>query len=112
MTIKSLKTLGAATLIALGAAGATAALADRNSDADDRAETQAFLAAPGSIMDAITAAENQTGGKAMSADFDTDDTASGVYEVEIAMTDGTTKEVAVNPADGTVTAIIDDDDKN
>lgn len=115
MNFKTLKTLGAASLIALGAVGATAALADKHSDAGDKPEVQAFLAAPGSIADAVTAAEKDTGGKAMSVEFETDDTATGVYEVEVAMPDGTTKTVAVNPADGSVTAVAmddDDDDKN
>ncbi|TYB89068.1 PepSY domain-containing protein [Oceaniovalibus sp. ACAM 378] len=110
MNLKTLKTFGAASLIALGAVGATAALADKHSDAGDKPEIQAFLAAPGSITDA----EKDTGGKAMSVEFETDDTATGVYEVEVAMPDGTTKTVAVNPADGSVTAVAmdDDDDKN
>ncbi len=93
--------------LGLGAVGATSAMADTNGG--DKAEVQAFMAAPMSIADAITAAESGTGGKAMSAEFDNEDIATGMYHVEVAMADGTTKEIGVNPADGSVTALVDDD---
>lgn len=103
MNRNTFKILTATTLIAPGAAaGATTALADSNQG--DKAEVQAFQAAKGSITDAIKAAEQNTGGKAMSAEFDNEDMAAGLYDVEIAMADGTTRTVAVNPADGSVTA--------
>ena len=99
----------AALALGLGAAGAMTAMAGQNADAEDTAEVQAFLASPMSAADAIKAAEASAGGKTMSVEFDTEDLALGAYVVELAMADGTTSTVAVNPADGTVTAVSDDD---
>lgn len=106
MTLKTVKTFGAMALVALGVAGAgaTSALADQTNADTDMAEAQAFLAAPGSISDAIAAAEKSTGGKAMSASFESDATNAALYEVEVAAADGTMSTVMVNPADGTVQA--------
>jgi uncharacterized membrane protein YkoI len=115
MTRMTFKTAGTAALLALGLGtmGATAALAEQHMDAGDTAEVQAFQAATMSLADAVKAAETDTSGKAMSAEFETDDAATGMYHVEVAMTDGTTKTVAVNPADGTVTAVaMDAKDQN
>lgn len=101
---------GTAALIALGfgLSGATSVLAEQHTGNSDMAEVEAFLASPMSIADAISAAETNTGGKAMSAEFDTEDMASGQFDVEVAMADGTTKEVVINPADGAVTPDMDD----
>lgn len=101
---------GTAALIALGfgLGGATSAMAEQHTGNSDMAEVQAFLASPMTIADAISAAETSTGGKAMSVEFDTEDMATGQFDVEIAMADGMTKTVAVNPADGTVTAMADE----
>ena len=113
MTRTTFKKTAAAVMIALGlgAAGASAALAEQHTGTGDRAEVEAFLASPMTIADAITAAEAETGGTAMSVEFDAEDTEPARYEVEVAMADGATTTVAVNPADdGTVTAIADEDD--
>ena len=50
-------------------------------------------------------AESDTGGKAMSAEFDNEDSQTGSYEVEVAMTDGTTKTVAVGFDNGTASVV-------
>ena len=100
-------TLGSSALMSLGllAGAATMAAADTSA-----AEAKAFLAAPGSISAAINAAEAQSGGKAMSAEFEEDGTTVGMYEVEIVMPDGTVSEHLVNPADNSVKAAPTDDD--
>ncbi len=116
MTLTNLKALGAVAVIALGAAGlgATTVMAKQQGADSDMAEAQAFLAAPGSITEAIAAVEKNTGGKAMSAEFETDDATSVVgYEVEVALKDGTVSTMMFNPADGSVTVILaeaEDDD--
>lgn len=57
--------------------------------------------APTSLKTAITAAESQSGGKAI--DADTDRTGDSVrYTVKVAKADGTTEKVKVNGADGKV----------
>ena len=111
MNRKTILTLGTAALLSLGMVGgaATMAAADSHNGNDNAAEAQAFLAAPGSIHDVITAAETQSGGKAMSAEFEDDGTDAGWYEVEIVMADGTMSKHLVNPADGTVKAASADD---
>ena len=110
------KATAAAILVALGlgAAGSTAVLAKDSFDQQDKAEVQAFLKESASITDAIKAAESDTGGKAMSAEFDNEDSQTGSYEVEVAMTDGTTKTVAVGFDNGTakVVAVQSDDQGN
>jgi len=57
--------------------------------------------APTSLKSAITAAESQSGGKAI--DADTDRTGDSVrYTVKVAKADGSTEKVKVNGADGKV----------
>ncbi|MFT6676020.1 MAG: putative membrane protein YkoI [Sulfitobacter sp.] len=111
MNRKTILKLGTSALLSLGlvAGAATMAAADSHADKSDAAEAQTFLAAPGSIAAAITAAEEQSGGKAMSADFETDGADAGWYDVEVVMADGTMTELLVNPADGTVKAAPADD---
>lgn len=106
MNRKTILTLGTTALLSLGLLGgvATMAAADSHKSGDDMAELQALLAAPGSIAQAITAAETQSGGKAMSAEFEDHGADVGWYEVEIVMADGTVAKLLVNPADGTVKA--------
>ncbi|WP_323036433.1 hypothetical protein [Pararhodobacter sp.] len=107
--------LGTSTLMSLGLLGgaATMALADTSP-----AEAQVFLAAPGSLTAAVSAAEASSGGKAMSAEFEEDGTDAGMYEVEIVMPDGSVAEYLVNPADNSVRLMPadtddgDDDDEN
>lgn len=111
MNRNKILTLGTSALLSIGliSGAATMALADSHKGNDDAAEAQAFLASPGSIAAAITAAETQSGGKAMSAEFEDDGGDAGWYSVEIVMADGTMSELLVNPADGTVKAAPADD---
>ncbi len=111
MNRKTILTLGSSALLSLGliSGAATMAAADSHSAQSDAAEAQAFLAAPGSITAAITAAEAQSSGKAISAEFEDDGADAGWYSVEIVMADGTMTELLVNPADGTVKAAPADD---
>lgn len=111
MNRNKILTLGTSALLSIGliSGAATIAAADSHSKGDDAAEAQTFLAAPGSIAAAITAAETQSGGKAMSAEFETDGADAGWYEIEVVAADGTMTELLVNPADGTVKAAPTDD---
>ncbi|WP_171054648.1 PepSY domain-containing protein [Roseovarius arcticus] len=79
---------------------------------ENQMEVQTFLASPQSLGQAITAAEGETGGKAMDASFDLAKDNSGVYEVELVKPDGTQVEVIVD-AKGAVTvqAMVDDHDE-
>ena len=107
MTLNTLKSLAAVTLIATAVAAAAAgtAMAEQHTSGSDAVEAQMFLAAPGSIADAISAAEKGTGGRAMSAAFEPDDTTqAAAWEVELALPDNTVKTVMVDPTDGKVTA--------
>ncbi|MGR3723723.1 hypothetical protein LGT41_0015665 [Abyssibius alkaniclasticus] len=103
--------IGASALLALGLVGGAATMASANSHskAGDTAEAQSFLAASGSIADAIAAAEAQSGGKAMTAEFESDGPDAGWYKVELALADGSVSELLVNPADGTVKVAPADD---
>ena len=104
MNRKTILTLGSSALISLGLLGGAATIATANQNAaNDMAEAQAFLAAPGSLNDAVIAAEPTTGGTAMRASFESDEANAGMYEVEIVMPDGTMMAAVVNPADGSAT---------
>lgn len=98
MKRNTILTLGSAALMSLGMMGGVA-FADTSP-----AEAQAFLAAPGSLSAAVSAAETSTGGKAMSAEFEDDGADAGKYEVEIVMPDGAVTKHLINPADNSVTA--------
>ncbi len=100
--------LGSSALISLAMLGGAATMASADTSA---AEAKAFLAAPGSLSAAISAAETSSGGKAMSADFEEDGANAGMYEVEIVMPDGTVSEHLVNPADNTVKAAPAEEDE-
>lgn len=106
--------LGAAALVSMALLGGVAsAQTATDTMTDDQMETQALMAAKMSIGDAITAAETDTGDRAMSAEFTMetgDDTP--VYVVEVVQADGTTTEVAVSTADGSVAAHVEPDDKD
>ncbi|WP_415183445.1 PepSY domain-containing protein [Phaeovulum sp.] len=109
MKRNAILTLGSAALMSLGLLGGAVTMASADTSP---AEAQAFLAAPGSLSAAVSAAETSTGGKAMSADFEEDGVDAGMYEVEIVMPDGTVTEHLVNPADNSVKAAPADDDKD
>lgn len=103
MNTKS-KTILTAALVALGLSGAglTAAKASSGNEANNATEIQIFMTAP-SLMDAVKAAEAQTGGKAMDASFETLKDGSPAYLVELVKADGNQIEALVK-ADGSVTA--------
>lgn len=107
MKRNAILTLGTGALLSLGLLGGAASMAIAGTSA---AEAKAFLAAPGSLSAAISAAETSTGGKAMSADFEEDGANAGMYEVEIVISDGTVSEHLVNPADNSVKAAPADED--
>lgn len=109
MKRNTLRALGSSALISLSLLGGAATMAYADTSP---AEAQAFLAAPGSLSAAITAAEAKTGGKAMSAGFEEDGANAGMYDVEIVMPDGTVAEYLVNPADNSVKPAPADDDKD
>lgn len=69
----------------------------------DDEELAGFAAATTSLGDAITAAEQATGGKAIEAEMD-DDAANSAYEVEVAAADGSVVKVTVDGASGKVLA--------
>jgi len=110
------KTLAGSALISLTAltAGTMAAQAESHMAAgNDTAEVQAFQAATQTLGQAITAAETQLKGKAMSAEFETEDAGAPGFKVEVLLPDGTTQSAMVNASDGTVTAMANDtEDKN
>ncbi|WP_322866602.1 PepSY domain-containing protein [Aquicoccus sp. G2-2] len=107
MKRNAILTLGTGALISLGLLGGAASMASAGTSAT---EAQAFLTAPGSLSAAVSAAEKSTGGKAMSADFEEDGANTGMYDVEIVMSDGTVSDHLVNPADNSVKAAPADKD--
>lgn len=101
MKRNTILSVGSSALISLAMLGGAATMASADTSA---AEAQAFLAAPGSLSAAVSAAEASTGGKAMSAEFEDDGANAGMYEVEIVMPDGTVTDHLVNPADNLIKA--------
>ena len=81
---------------------------DRDGTGDQ--EHAAFQAAPIGLAQAISTAESQSGGRAMSAEFETED-GSGVFEVELLAADGTEIEILVDASTGQVVIVHDDNDK-
>lgn len=102
MKTRKFAALGAAMLLGAGVAGMAAA----ETETKDAAEMQQFLSHPQSLSQAIAAAEQAVGGKAMDAGWETSDPAGGGYHVEVVKTDGTMVDVVVS-ADGT-TKIVDE----
>lgn len=73
------------------------------------AEAAAFLASPTSLAAAITTVEAGTGGKVSTIEFVMgEEGAPDLIMADVIMADGSAKEVSVNPADGTVMNISDD----
>lgn len=92
-------------LAAAVASGAVAANAgNSNSKAQDdteAAELQAIQNAKLTLADAAAAAEKETGGKAVDVSIG-DENGQIAYEVEVAMNDGTTREVRIDTQTGKV----------
>lgn len=100
--------LGAVALLSMGLlAGAASA----QTQTDDQMEIEALMSSQITLGDAVSAAESDSGGTAMSAEF-TMETAddSPVFVVEVAGSDGSTSELAV-ASDGTVSPYAEPDDK-
>lgn len=97
-------TAGAVSMAALGGIGAYAS----DSGGGDRAELQAFLAAPQDIAAAIKAAEAASGGVAVAAEFD-EKRGAGVYEVDT-VARGRVISVKVDAATGAVIGTEDEGD--
>ncbi len=88
-----------AALVASTVASGGYAFADTDSHAADQAEMQAALAAKVSMMQAIQAAESQSGGRAMEAVFSDENGKSG-YEVTIVTSDGAEHNLVVDASTG------------
>lgn len=93
-------------LVGLSTLGGTVAVAQSNGDSKDTAEVQAFLKSSTSILQAIQAAESESGGTAVSAEFD-DSKSGSFYEVDTVKGDQLMS-VRVDAASGTVTASKDE----
>ncbi len=106
----TVKTIATSALVSLGllGAGTMAANAESHMSDDDIAEIQSFQSATQTLAQAVTAAEADTGGTAMSAEFEVEGTDGPAYKVEILMADGTTQTAMVDAMDGTVTAMAKD----
>lgn len=102
MQRKTLTGLGAGTLMAISLLGGSAAMAQDQEDAGNAAELQAFQSAQVSLGEAISAAEKETGGKAMDAKFETGEGEGAMYEIEILKADGSQVYATVDPSDGSV----------
>ncbi len=97
-----------AAAIAVGASGAAFAATDEKEDAQDIA---AVLNAKTSLAEAIAAAEQQVGGKAIEAGLD-DESGGKRFEVEVAK-DKTVQRVLVDPQTGKVVKVMPaDTDEN
>ncbi|PZX12991.1 hypothetical protein LX81_03368 [Palleronia aestuarii] len=103
--------LGAAALLSMGlVAGAASAQSTTDTRTDDQMEVEALMSSQITLGDAVSAAESDSGGTAVSAEFtmETDDD-TPVFVVEVAKSDGTTSELAV-ASDGTVSPYAEPDD--
>jgi uncharacterized membrane protein YkoI len=100
MNTLKIVTLGTATALALSFAG----IARADSEMSSAAELQLFQAHPQTLSQAVAAAEQATGGKAIQADWEALDATTGVFEVEIVKPDGSMVRAKV-AADGTVETI-------
>lgn len=94
----------------LGLAGTGAAHAE-GTRPDDGAEAQAFQAAKLSPAQALQAAEAKMGGKASGVSFEGPASAP-YYQVELIATDGSTQDVAVDPASGEVMKLVGDGERD
>lgn len=92
--------------LALGAGLSGFASAQSQTEAGNAAELQAVQNAKLSVADAAKGAEAETGGKAMDVAFD-DENGQLAYEVEVALNDGTTKEVLIDAQSGKVLKVSD-----
>lgn len=107
-TKNSLATVGA--LMALSLMSGNSAFAETKGTEDPMEEAQAFMASPTSMSQAIAAAEAAAGGKVSGIEFQSgEDGAPNLIMAEVVLADGTEKTVAINPADGKVMNVIQDE---
>lgn len=97
--------------LAAGVAGAAWAGTGKPTEMSDTQEIQAALNSGMTLTQAVDAAQAQTGGTALSAGWEDNDTGTWGYEVEIADAASTLQTWFVNPADGTVTKVMETDDE-
>jgi len=116
MNTGKIATFSTATLLAAGIVGSAVGTANARQNDNDQAEIQQFLAFPQSLAQAIALAETETGGKAMDASWEPDETnaTAGLYTVELAKPDGTAVQVSVAADDSIMVVAMNDDkdDKN
>ncbi len=107
MKISKMTALGSAALLSLGVLGGTVATADAQALTGAANQVPQTSMDPQALTEAISAAEAQTGGKAVEADWE--DGQAGMVEVELMKPDGTTVTAMVNSADGSVQLMANDD---
>lgn len=93
-------------LVGLSLLAGVAARAESHGKANDATEVQQFLGAKVAIADAVKAAEGATGGKAVSAEFDSDK-AGAYFDVETLSGDKY-QDVKVSATDGKVLGTTED----
>lgn len=111
MTRKTLMLgLSAAALVSAAAIGGAALAANPvNTHDDERGEIAAVTAAPVSLVQAVSLAEQQSGGKAMEASFD--DESGNLWEVET-VANGRVQTYTVNMTSGAISAQAAEADDN
>lgn len=97
-------------VVALSIAVGSVAMAASGSAETEAAELQQFLAENPSLNQAVADIEAKTGGKVTEAEFEDDD-GPNLVEFEVAMPDGTSQEMILNTADGSMSIEVDDDDE-
>lgn len=102
-------TIATAAAVALLTAGLSMNLA---ADSDNAATAAAQQNAKISMIQAINIAEQATGGKSAEAEFELED-GTAIYEVEIAMADGSEVEVTIDAQSGSILSqeVEDEDDE-
>lgn len=96
--------------LAAGVAGASWAGTDKAAEMSDAEEIQAVKASSMTLKQAVDAAQSQTGGIAISAGWENNDQGSWGYEVEIADATSSMQTWFVDPANGSVTKVMETDD--
>ncbi len=96
--------------LAAGVAGAAWAGSETTAEMTDAEEIQAVQASGMSLTQAIDAAQNETGGIAVSAGWEDNDQGSWGYEVEIADASSAMQTWFVDPSSGAVTKVTETDD--
>lgn len=105
---RSLATVGA--IIALSLISGNSAFAESKGTEDPMEEAQAFMASPTSMSQTIAAAEAAAGGKVSGIEFQNgEDGAPDLIMADVVLADGTEKTVAINPADGKVMNVTQDE---